>query len=223
LGSVNLHASLLPKYRGAAPINWAIINGEQVSGASVIRLAQKMDAGAILGQQHLPIGRLETAGSYHDRLAESGAKLLLRVVKELEEVTALEREQDESQATAAPKLKRDDARIDWYNPGLEIANRIRGLSPWPGCRIRVLREDREFDRLTLVSAATVNQTPPVQPFVEKIKTGQQFGVIQEDLTIGAGDAHVEIIKVQPEGKKPMTLAAYRNGHPWEPGMRVESL
>src|SRR4051812_2578891 len=96
LGSVNLHASLLPKYRGAAPINWAIINGEQVSGASVIRLAQKMDAGAVLGQQHLPIGRLETAGSYHDRLAEAGAKLLVRVVKELEEGTAVEREQDES-------------------------------------------------------------------------------------------------------------------------------
>src|SRR3954464_3059999 len=96
LGSVNLHASLLPKYRGAAPINWAIINGERLTGASVIRLAQKMDAGAILGQQHLPIGRLETAGSYHDRLAEAGAKLLVRVVKELEEGTAVEREQDES-------------------------------------------------------------------------------------------------------------------------------
>src|SRR6267142_195898 len=75
LGAVNLHASLLPKFRGAAPINWAIIKGEQVSGASVIRLAQKMDAGAILGQQQLPIERLETAGSYHDRLAEAGAKL----------------------------------------------------------------------------------------------------------------------------------------------------
>ncbi|MGE5610783.1 MAG: methionyl-tRNA formyltransferase, partial [Bacillota bacterium] len=99
LGSVNLHASLLPKYRGAAPINWAILRGETVAGNSVIRLAQKMDAGAILGQTTLPIGELETAGELHDRLAEAGAPLVLDVLGKLAEGTAEEKPQSEAEAT----------------------------------------------------------------------------------------------------------------------------
>ncbi len=101
LGSINLHASLLPKYRGAAPINWAIIEGERVTGNSVIRLADRMDAGAVLGQSTLEIGEMETAGELHDRLAEAGAPLVLRVIDELASGRAPETPQDESKATLA--------------------------------------------------------------------------------------------------------------------------
>jgi methionyl-tRNA formyltransferase len=113
LGSVNLHSSRLPKYRGAAPINWAILNGDQVTGNSIIRLAEKMDAGAILSQSILHIGEAETAGELHDRLALDGAPLMLELIQHLQSGTAVETEQDHSQASVAPKLSRQTAIIDW--------------------------------------------------------------------------------------------------------------
>jgi methionyl-tRNA formyltransferase len=210
LGSVNLHASLLPKYRGAAPINWAIICGEQRTGNSVIRLAQKMDAGAILGQSEVEIEKLETAGELHDRLAMDGAKLLVKVVGDLERGAAIEREQDDRLASLAPKLKREDARIRWEWDAKEIARRILGMYPWPGCRGRLVRNGEEVGRVTLVRARAS-------------ETGGRDGVIAEDGSVGAGVGSVEIVEIQPEGKRPMSLEAYRNGHLWEPGMRVESL
>src|SRR5579884_2113235 len=138
LGSINLHASRLPRYRGAAPINWAIIRGETITGNSVIRLAQRMDAGAILGQSELSIGEVETAGELHDRLAEDGPGLVLDVLDRLASSRATETVQDESQATLAPKLSRESARLDFSRPAEELARLIRGLYPWPGCRVRVL-------------------------------------------------------------------------------------
>jgi methionyl-tRNA formyltransferase len=210
LGSVNLHASLLPKYRGAAPINWAIICGERKTGNSVIRLAQKMDGGAILGQSEVQIGELETAGELHDRLAVEGAELLVRVIGAIEAGRALERAQDDAQASVAPKMKKDDARIRWEWHAPEIARRILGMYPWPGCRARLIRDGQEVGRVTLVRATARDG-------------GGRDGMILEDGSIGAGVGSLEIVEVQPEGKRPMSLAAYRNGHVWEPGMRVESL
>jgi methionyl-tRNA formyltransferase len=210
LGSVNLHASLLPKYRGAAPINWAMINGERRTGNSVIRLAQKMDAGAILAQSEVEIGELETAGELHDRLAVDGAELLVKVVAELERGVAAGREQDERLACLAPKLKKDDARLRWEWSAEEIARKILGMYPWPGCRGRLIRNGEEVGRVTFVRARAR-------------QSGGRDGMILEDGTVGAGVRSLEIVEVQPEGKRPMALAAYRNGHVWEPGMRVESL
>lgn len=210
LGSVNLHASLLPKYRGAAPINWAMIHGERQTGNSVIRLAEKMDAGAILGQSIVDIGELETAGELHDRLAVDGGKLLVNVVEQLETGVAVEQPQDERLASVAPKMKKEDARLRWEWHAKEIVQRILGMYPWPGCRGRLIREGQEVGRVTFVRARA------------KENRGRD-GEILEDGTVGAGVGSVEIVEVQPEGKRPMTLAAYRNGHLWEPGMRVESL
>jgi methionyl-tRNA formyltransferase len=214
LGSVNLHASLLPKYRGAAPINWAMLRGERVTGNSVIRLAERMDAGAVLGQSEVTIGELETAGELHDRLAADGAPLMLRVVEELAAGRTREAVQDESRATLAPKLSRQTAQIDWTAPAAEIANKIRALYPWPGCHVRVVSE----------SGAEVGRFTPVRarPAVATSHTTQP-GQILPDGTVAAGDGGaVEIVEVQPEGKRPMPLAAYRNGHPWDAGARVES-
>jgi methionyl-tRNA formyltransferase len=211
LGSINLHASLLPRYRGAAPINWAIINGEKVTGNSVIRLAERMDAGAVLGQSRLDIGEAETAGEVHDRLARDGATLVPRVLDQLATGTAVPTPQDDAQATLAPKLKREHAVIDWNRPADEIANRVCGTYPWPGCRVRLFDGDREVARLTLARARAANN-PANSP-----------GRITEMHGISTGRGAVEIIELQPEGKRPMPLTAYRNGHRWEAGMRLESI
>ena len=213
LGSANLHASRLPRYRGAAPINWAILRGETITGNSVIRLDDKMDAGAVLASSRVEIGELETAGELHDRLADDGAPLLLEVLNQLAAGKAVETEQDHAAATIAPKLNRDATRIDWTAPAAEVARKVRGLFPWPGCRVRTIDQDGQpRDTVTLVRAR-------VGPRV----TGEP-GRIAESRTIAAGDRRgVEIIELQPEGKRPMPLAAYRNGHPWEPGTRLESV
>ena len=207
LGSVNLHASILPKYRGAAPINWAIIRGESVTGNSVIRLAAKMDAGAILGQSSIEIGQLETAGEVHDRLSADGAPLVLRVLNDLAAGRATETRQDESQATLAPKMSRESSKIDWTRPAREIANQIRGMYPWPGCRVRLIDRDRkETARITLVRARATSSDPAGD-------------AITSDRHIGP----LEILELQPEGRRPMSLDAFRNGHRFEAGMRIESI
>ena len=211
LGSVNLHASLLPKYRGAAPINWAIINGERETGNSVIRLAAKMDAGAVLGQSRIEIGETETAGEVHDRLARDGARLVPQVLDQLARGNANEVAQDESQATLAPKLSREHATIAWSRPASEIANQVRGMYPWPGCRVRLIDGEREVARLMLVRARPV------------ASSGSRAGEILPEGEVGAGEGTVEIIELQPEGKRPMPLRDFRNGHPWHAGMRLESV
>jgi methionyl-tRNA formyltransferase len=219
LGSVNLHSSRLPKFRGAAPINWAILNGETHTGNSIIRLAQKMDAGAILAMSDLPIGELETAGELHDRLAEDGAPLLLQTIEQLATNSATVTAQDESQATKAIKLNRESSKIDWNTPAEIIARQIRGMYPWPGCRVRLLTaENQESARLTLVRARapkTGMGGPPMNPNDGGTITPNGFIITATEL--------LEVIEVQPEGKRPMPLTAYRNGHPWNANMRCESI
>jgi methionyl-tRNA formyltransferase len=214
-GGVNLHASLLPKYRGAAPINWAILLGESHTGNSVIRLAAKMDAGAVLGQSQLAIDPLETAGELHDRLAIDGSHLMLRIVTELAGGAATESAQDEAAATQAPKLSREHGRIDFARPASEIARQIRGLHPWPSCRVRLLdAAGAERGHATFIRARPVpGEGPRWNP-----------GEIMHNGALCAGDlAGVEILELQPEGKTPMSLADYRRGHPWLPGMSVQSI
>jgi methionyl-tRNA formyltransferase len=214
LGSVNLHASRLPRYRGAAPINWAILRGESVTGNSVIRLAQRMDAGAVLAQSELPIGELETAGELHDRLAADGATLVPSVLDDLAAGRATEVPQDETLATLAPKLSRDDAVLDWTRPAEELARRIRGLYPWPGCRVKICdAEGTELARLRLVRA---------RPAANTEGTRWAAGEVMTDGLVRACDGGLEIVECQPEGKRPMPLADYRRGHRWHAGLRLVS-
>jgi methionyl-tRNA formyltransferase len=213
MGSVNLHASRLPKLRGAAPINWAILRGEAATGNSVIRLAPRMDGGAILAQSSLPIGPTETAGELHDRLAQDGMELMLRVIDDLGAGRATESPQDDAQATAAPKLNRQTARIDWGGAGVQIARQIRGLYPWPGCRCGVLdAQGVQKDVVTLVRAA------PAQSEGPRWRPGE----IALDGAVAAGEGAVEVLEIQPRAKRAMPLADYRRGHAWLPGMRLES-
>ncbi|MGA2442993.1 MAG: methionyl-tRNA formyltransferase [Tepidisphaeraceae bacterium] len=214
LGSVNLHASLLPKYRGAAPINWAILRGESESGNSIIRLAPKLDGGAILAQSRVSIGETETAGELHDRLAVDGARLMLQTVDDLQAGRAVESPQDEGRATAAPKLRRESTGIDWGVGAGEIARKIRGLYPWPGCRVRLVDAvGVEIGRLTLVRArGAEGEGPRWRP-----------GEITIAGAIACGEGAVEILEIQPDGKRPMSLSDYRRGNAWMPGMKLESI
>ena len=220
-GSINLHASLLPKYRGAAPINWAILGGETVTGNSVIRLAMKMDAGAILRSGQLEIEELETAGELHDRLGELGGPLVFATLSDLERGRATETVQDESQATLAPKLKRETSLVDWNKPAERVARQIRGLFPWPGCRVKIGQ-----DVVTLCRARAVNITPEAastdpDPFDALKNRNTPPGAIDENGNVFCGQGAVEIVELQPAGKRPMPLDAYRNGHRWDAGTRLE--
>jgi methionyl-tRNA formyltransferase len=197
-----------------------MLRGETVAGNSIIRLAEKMDAGAILAQSQLTIGELETAGELHDRLAEDGAPLVLSTLAALAAGpagTAIERPQDDTKATLAPKLSRSQTQLDFANiPAAELALKIRGLYPWPGCRIRLTDAvGGEKARATLVRVrVATGEGPRWHP-----------GDITTRGTISVGDGaqSLEIIELQPEGRTPMSLASYKNGHPWMAGMHVESI
>jgi methionyl-tRNA formyltransferase len=213
LGSVNLHSSRLPRYRGAAPINWAILDGDSITGNSIIRLAEKMDAGAILAQSVVEIGESETAGDLHDRLSADGAPLMLELIRQLNGGTAIEVPQNHASATIAPKLSRQSAIIDWKKPARAIVRQINGLSPWPGCRVRLTDGATEAAKLTLVRAG-----PSV------VEASRAAGTIQPDGNIACGEQTcLAVLEVQPEGKRPMKLADFRNGKPWKAGMLVESI
>lgn len=210
-GAINLHGSRLPRFRGAAPIHAAIVAGETVTGNSVIRLAEKFDAGAILGQSLVKIGELETAGELHDRLAADGALLVLDVIEKLQNGRATETPQDESAATMAPKLSRESSRINWMAPAQQIARKIRGMYPWPGCHVRLIDAlGNEVGRATLVRA---------RPACDQGEPGK----VLASGNVAAGEGAVEIVEIQPEGKRPMSLSAFRNGHPWHEGLRLESM
>jgi methionyl-tRNA formyltransferase len=213
LGSINLHASRLPRLRGAAPINWAILNGDAVTGNSVIRMAPRMDAGAILAQSSVSIRPTETAGELHDRLAQDGVELILRVIDDLAAAKAVESPQDDTQATTAPKLSRQSARIDWSSPNDQIARQIRGLYPWPGCHCAVVdAQGAQKDVVTLVRAV------PAHGESDRWRPGE----IALDGAVTAGDGAVAVLEIHPRGKRPMPLSDYRRGHAWLPGMRLEA-
>lgn len=150
-GCLNVHYSLLPKYRGAAPAAWTIINGESEAGVTTMRLVEKMDAGPIYLQEKVPLAPDETAGSLQEKLTPVGARLLLETLCRLKEGSLAPTEQDESKATFAPMIKKEDGRIDWTRPALEIERRVRGFDPWPGSFTWVNGKLLKVHRIQLVS------------------------------------------------------------------------
>ncbi len=214
LGSMNLHASLLPRWRGAAPIHRAILAGDTQTGNSVIRLAERMDAGAILAQSRVAIGEIETAGELHDRLATDGAGLILQTLDRLADGTASPQEQDHAAATRAAKLSRPESRLDFSHPCAQLARQIRAMHPWPGCRVRLLDAAGDgLSRLTLVRARACDGE------------GERWGggEIMLSGAVAAADGGVEILELQPESGRVMSLEEFRRGHRWTPGLRLESI
>lgn len=208
-GAINVHASLLPKYRGAAPVNLAVINGESETGVSIITLAERMDAGFILGQAATAIGPEETADSLHDRLAELGAPVLLGTIDRIAAGAAVYRPQDESAVTFAKKLKKSDGFIDWSRPAAEIANRVRGLWSWPGAQADyVSAQTSKCARVTIAQARAVACHGAA---------GGVFGRLNEDLNVVCGADALEIVTIKPAGGDLMDFKDFANGRATRPG------
>ena len=193
-GIINVHASLLPKYRGAAPIQWAIARGETHTGVTTMRIDAGLDTGDMLLKWETEIGPEETAVELGDRLAVAGADLLVQTLEELSSIVP--KMQDDTQASYAPILKKEDGRIDWSKSAEEIVNRVRGLVPWPGC-YGSLRGQR-FHIWKAKTAEGRYQPGRLHTIGKKLYAGCEGGVI-------------ELLEVQLEGKKRMTAAAFLNG------------
>ena len=212
-GAINVHASLLPKYRGAAPINWAIINGETETGISIITLAEKMDAGQILAREKTQILTNETAGELHDRLAKIAAPLLLKTVDQIADGTITYIEQDHSKATIAPKLKKSDGFLDFNEPAEILARKIRGFWPWPGA-IAFYISKKTASRCTSGLRVTI----ALAEVVENLNTGElPIGTLDENLNIICGQDSLKIIKIKPDGSRLMDFADFINGQHTCPG------
>jgi methionyl-tRNA formyltransferase len=196
-GIINVHASLLPKYRGAAPIQWAIARGETRTGVTTMRINEGLDTGDMLLKWETEIGPEENAVELGARLSDAGADLLVRTLAEL--VTIRPQPQDDAQATYAPILKKEDGKIDWHLPAREILNRIRGFEPWPG-GYGFLRGQR-----LQISKAAAGE-PKLPPGALR--------VVNRKLYAGCGSGEsIELREVQLEGKKRMPAAAFLNGFP----------
>ena len=199
-GIINVHASLLPKYRGAAPIQWAIARGESRTGVTTMRIDAGLDTGDMLLKWETEIGAEETAVELGERLAIAGADLLLRTLESLPSIRP--EPQDNAQATYAPILKKEDGHIDWSMPRREILNRIRGLVPWPGC-YGFLRGARMH---VWKARANDSAIPPGELRSDRRK-----------LFAGCSDGSIEILELQLEGKKRMDAASFLNGFQLQAG------
>ncbi|MCI0365674.1 MAG: methionyl-tRNA formyltransferase [Phycisphaerales bacterium] len=204
--AINLHGSLLPKYRGAAPIQWVVINGEKETGISVIELADRMDAGAILGQASTPIDPMETAGELHDKLAAMGPSLVEQVLSQHQVGKLTRRVQDESLATRAPKLSKKDGTACFDRPSQHVRNRIHGLTPWPGCTVTL---DKRPLRLARVALET------------QTKQQSEAGVFLEDMSVACRPGSIRLLEVQPPGGQIMSFRDYCNGHAVRVGSRID--
>jgi len=202
LGTINVHGSLLPQYRGAAPINWAVINGESQTGVTTFRLKHEIDTGNILLQESFPILETDNAGTVHDKMKEIGAQLLVKTIQGIENGTIQEKPQDsypESELKHAPKIFTETCRINWEAPAKACINLIRGLSPYPG-------------------AFTQFQGKTLKIYAAERKHGQPSGVpgqwetdYKTYLRFACTDGYIYATEIQPEGKKKMAVADFLRG------------
>jgi len=202
-GCINVHSSLLPKYRGAAPINWAVINGERETGVTIMDMAHELDAGDIIAQVKTEIGPDEMVDALYDRLARMGSELLVRTVEQIADGTAVRTPQDPAQVTYAPMLSRELSHVDWTRSAREIYDQLRGLYPWPGASTDVI----SGDTVKLWSAGVAEGHTDVRP----------GGIVKADgqgIDIACGDGRVlRILELQAPGSRRMSAADYLRGHP----------
>jgi methionyl-tRNA formyltransferase len=205
LGMINVHASLLPRYRGAAPVHRAIINGERETGVTIMRVVKALDAGAMLAVEQRPIGPDETSDEVERDLAVIGARLIITTMPRLLDGSVREVPQDGAKATYAPRLTKEDGRIDWAWPAERIHNAIRGLHPWPHAYTFLGSE-----RLILHRSTVVHRMEPDAP-------GKILLAREDWLLVSAGIDNVRVIELQAEGKRPMSARDFLAGHPLMPG------
>jgi methionyl-tRNA formyltransferase len=202
LGWINLHFSLLPRWRGAAPVQHAIMAGDDITGASVFQLVPELDAGDVFGRMTVPIGKHQTAGALLDSLAVSGAELLTRVVSAIADGTA-RAEPQEGDVTLAPKLSSEAGEIDWTASAETIVNLIRAVTPEPGASTLV-----DGARLKVLQAARAHDLAPVAPGA--------FAAMGRTIVVGTATEPIELLRVQPAGRTAMDAAAWWRGRPQAP-------
>lgn len=204
---INIHASLLPKYRGAAPINWTIINGEEETGITSIIMQDKMDAGEIVMQKSIKIGQDETAGELERRLSKLGAEILIDSLRQIETGNVKYTHQEEEFVTYAPKLKKGNGLINWNQGTNEIHNFVRGMNPWPSAYTTLIRNTSK-ERIIILK--TVKDTPSD---TETIKDpGTILDVSDRGIKAAAKNGGIWITEIKPEGKRSMNAAAFSRGH-----------
>ncbi|MCZ6801791.1 MAG: methionyl-tRNA formyltransferase [Nitrospirae bacterium] len=212
-GCVNVHGSLLPAYRGAAPIQWAIINGETQTGITTMFMDEGMDTGDILLQEQVDIHVDETAGELAIRLAEVGGRLLVPTLEKLEAGSLTRIPQDDAQASLAPILTKSEGCIDWTLSARQIVDRVRGLSPWPGTFGSL-----EGQRMTIWQAHEMVSSPEEQ----KSQPGTITAVGKKEVVVSAGQGSVGITEWQPANKKRMTVEQFLSGNGLSPGMMFQT-
>jgi methionyl-tRNA formyltransferase len=210
LGNLNLHGSLLPKYRGAAPIQWAIANGEGATGATTMRLDAGLDTGDMLLQREMALAPSMTAMDVFPLLSEMGADLMMETLRGLDAGTVTPRKQDETKATLAPILTREDGRMNFSRPAMTLYNRWRGFQPWPGAWTLLGGKKFSVHRMLPTEVRSARGTEPGTLLVEE---GTLFAACGEG-------SWLELVEVQLEGKRRMTAGEFLRGHAVESGARL---
>lgn len=219
VGIVNLHGSVLPKLRGAAPIQWSVINGSHEAGVTVFRIVEKMDAGPILMTRQTAIGNDETASDLHDRLARIGCDAVRETFKMLEaDPSTAGTPQDESLATKAPKLKKTDGHITFDAPAAALISRINGLWDWPGAICRFVSADGKRDE-----RVTLARVRPYEGQSQAAANEDALGTITDMMALQARDGAIEILEIRPAGKNLMAWPDFVNGRHVQPGDRFAPL
>lgn len=205
IGAINIHASLLPKYRGAAPIQWAIINGEKETGVTTMWMDAGMDTGNMLLSSKVAIEADDTAAVLHDRLAIAGAQLLIKTIRRLKNGTLSSIPQDSDQATYAPLLKKEDGRIDWTKPASELDCFVRGMSPWPGAFTTLAGKIFKIYRVKVVPGHT------------EAPSGSTIPSFPGEIYVATGKGMLSLVEVQEASGKRLHIQDFLRGHPIPPG------
>ncbi len=208
MGCVNVHGSLLPKYRGAAPIQWAVINGETETGITTMLMDEGMDTGPMLLQERLAIMPNDTAGTLALRLAGLGGRLLVETIAQLKAGTLMPKKQDNGQATMAPLLKKEDGLINWMMSAESLANRVRGLSPWPGAYTFLGEERWNIWRVASSTSAVTD------------KPGTIVAVDRQSILVATGEGLLDVQEIQPANSKRMPVSQFLTGHKVTTGMQL---
>lgn len=206
LGCINVHASLLPKFRGGAPVHYAIIEGEEVTGVTIMYMAKKMDAGNIISQIEVPIGSDETTGELYDRLSVAGANLLLETLPSVLEGTNSSIEQDESLVTYAPTISHEQEKLDFNKSAKQVYNQVRGMNPWPGA-YTVYQE-----KVVKIWAGKIHQCENAKKHHEHQANGTIVKIFKDAIGIKTGDGIYLVTELQIAGKKRMLVKDYLNGN-----------
>jgi len=199
-GCVNVHASLLPKYRGAAPIQWAVLNGDQVTGVTTMRMDEGLDTGDMIMKQEVIVDENETGGSLFDKLSEVGAKLCVKTMEAIENGTAVYTPQDDALATHTGKIQKEMGSIDWSKDAEVIERLVRGLNPWPSAYTRIDDKNLKIWRAKVISHEV------------KAAPGCILKVTKDELEVQTGNGVLALLEVQLEGKKRMTTDAFLRGY-----------